>query len=491
MRRTLAVLLAALVLVAALTCVAFGVIGATKDQVTYQENILYGDASIAEGLTVSARYGYDNHVYWFTDHQPALGGETDTTFRFYTNEQQFDYAETYDGAYMEVVDTWDIYWDYIVETEGVDTSRFFGLLEAYYELYQDTELGELTNTYLRYADYCDYYPLNGWMDFPENTDGYWQYYDDCYRYGEDAAAAKAFNDYFRIPVLEDDWVQVVIDRRTGNGAAESVDVSNSRKGTDYFQMECVGVTSSTTMYFTFRPYTAQGNLVDTSLIPGGYGLYAIDYAKNEYGRNAADYTTLRTLCALDPAYVPLQMWVDEEQNVLVLETEENEAWYLTVIDLETNEIIQHLELLQPPEDQYCWARFEDDFIVVMVLDVSVSVFEQNEDGLYEFRFTASVPEFDDPLRHDTYWYDENGNEIYSIDTYNLYFDFDGERLAVVSGIDQDYGYYAVDACAYALSIYTENGLQFCAEYMSSLQPLGQTDYNRQCRKEELDVVWTQ
>lgn len=501
MRRLLVIFFAVLVLAGVLMGTVSAVVDSPADQITYTENVLLGDPSSAEGVTVSARYDYMDHLVWFSDHRPAEGESTDTDFRYYTSHTPFSDELVYYGVDMEVVSAWEMDWDYEIENTE-DPGKFQGLMKAYYDLYMETEEGELTNTYIRYADSCDYYPLFGFVDAPGLTYSYWEAYEECYNAYSDSrliGVTRAFNDYFRIPVLEDDWVQVVIDKRYSGSVSESIDVSESRKGADCYSMGSVGAVTGDTIYFTFNAVTDQGNTVDTSLIPGGYGLYAISIAGD-----VVDCDSLRTVCSLDPTHVPQEMWVDEAHDLLMLRTEKDSIWYLTVIDLETMEIAQQIELLELPEDSYCWTEVGDDFVLSVIDEVSISIYQQNEQGLYEFCYTAPLPSetledyAEDPEDSALESWRRRHNPIYNVNI-NVEYDFDGERLAVVSVMEMGYlpgedearyGTKAIwdDMCAYNLAIYTEDGLQYFGEYISSLEPIGVTEYaQRRCRLEDISV----
>ena len=329
MRRTLGILLAAVILLTASLGIVWAVVDSRGDQITYTENLLRGDVSAAEGITVDTRYEYQNHMVWFSRHRPAETMEADTEFRYYIEQAQFDRERRYTGIDMSIIDTTNINWDWEVR-DLADDSGLEGLMKAYYDLYHGTEQGELTNTYIRYADYCEYYPLQIYVDGGKENYGYWDPYT-VQRYGDyDEDIGKVFNDYFKIPVMEDDWVQVVIDKRSSGYASESVDITNSRKGKDYCQISGCGTATEDAIYFTFNATTNSGRPIDTSLIPGGYGLYALDQSGE-----GVDYESLRTLRPLDESFYYMDMWVDEVHNYLMVQMEKEDIWYLSVIDLET------------------------------------------------------------------------------------------------------------------------------------------------------------
>lgn len=498
MHRTLGILLAVVLLLTASLGIVWAVVDSRADQITYTENILLGDVSAAEGITVDTRYEYQNHMVWFSRHRPAETMETDTEFRYYIEQAQFDRERRYTGIDMSIIDTTNINWDWEVR-DLADDSGLEGLMKAYYDLYHGTEQGELTNTYIRYADYCEYYPLQIYVDGGKENYGYWDPYT-VQRYGDyDEDIGKVFNDYFKIPVMEDDWVQVVIDKRSSGYASESVDITNSRKGKDYCQISGCGTATEDAIYFTFNATTNSGRPIDTSLIPGGYGLYALDQSGE-----GVDYESLRTLRPLDESFYYMDMWVDEVHNYLMVQMEKEDIWYLAVIDLETMETLQQIELMEQDPEQYCWVSAQDGFLLSVIEQVSVAVFEQNGEGLYEYRFTAPLPEArivvnELPLEGaDTEIYGEDNyafiedNPIYNIGRYYSGYAFDGKRLAVVSRLEGRYLENGVlvwdEKAGYNLAVYTKYGLQYFGEYISSLEPVGTTEYDyRKCSLHDISV----
>ena len=79
MRRTLGIFLAAVILLTASLGIVWAVVDSRGDQITYTENVLRGDVSAAEGITVDTRYEYQNHMVWFSRHRPAETMEATST----------------------------------------------------------------------------------------------------------------------------------------------------------------------------------------------------------------------------------------------------------------------------------------------------------------------------------------------------------------------------------------------------------------------------
>lgn len=474
-KQTLALFLAVLVAAAAMTAWAV-CLGNDQQQVAYQENVLYGDLSVAKGLTVSARYGYQQRAYWFTDHVFSAQPKAYTDFRYYTTQPNLDaYQGLYMGVSMHIVG--DLAYEsldelYRQKCQNGDTD-FTGLMDAYRQLVLNTEEGTMTNTYLRIADYCQYYPLRGWIDTPVGGN-HWNPYSSGGYLHDGKATADAFNSYFRIPVLEDHWVQAIVDKRTGS-VMESVNVTDYFKGEDTFRMDAVSTTFENTVYFTFSAQTEQGNTVDTSLIPGGYGLYAFTYA--EGGRINTD--SLTTLCPLDITHRPEELWVDEATRTLQLYTEKDNDRYLTVFDLQTMEMLQQLQILEY-EDSWHFYKRGSDFLLAITPEKYIDIWQQNSDGTYAYCFRAAM---------------QPKAELEYTNLYEAVYAFDGQRLAIADRLYKDLetqGYRnSALKCGYSLMVYTEDGLVCCAEFAASLESPATTEpgSNDKPYTEKLEVTW--
>ena len=471
MKRLVMLFLAVLLAVSAVLTSAL-LLSGTQEQVTHGETVLAGDPTAADGLKLSlCYYGSREHPRWVTEYSFGNPDSSETDFCFRTVIPVRSYPDTeYRGV---VLNTFGDYFnaDHLsdilrLETQSGSDKVFPGLLGAYQQLYNETPEGELTNTYLRIRDYCQYYPLAGRMEF--DSGGYhWNVYSSASHYALGTESARAFNEYFRIPVLEDDWIQVVVDKRKSGSTMESVDVSNSRKGSDVFRTSSVGVCFEGTAYFTFSALTEQGNLVDTSLIPGGYGLYGYQYTE-QGGRDA---NSLTTLCSLDPSYAPYDMTVDKENRNLLYFSVKDGNRYLTVISLDTMEILQTVRILENLKDGWQFHKLLDNSLVAVSESAGVSVWEKDGRGLFQYRLTAAM-----------------GGEEKAAYLYDGAYAFDGQRLAVVQRKEEQTETGYKQFCGFRVSVYTGEGHVYWGEYISSLETLTEWPHSY-CSLEQINVSW--
>lgn len=446
MRKPVIVLLLALMLTGSLLIASAVGLSNAQEQVTYTVSGEYGDSSAADGLTVSVTYTFDRYPYWFSSITFGEQNVEKTDFRYVYGRLEQGIQSRYVGGNLLLNTVSDSdQTDFQHQLDELEEAPS-GLLLAYKELYDRTEEGSVTNTYIRYADYCDYYPLEGQFVIPGMHRPDWSSYDQT---SSAKSIAKVFGDYFRIPILQDDWIRMLVDKRATTSSMTAVDMSEPRKGTDYYEMGSAGTYLNGTVYFALNAYTNGGKLVDTSLIPGGYGLYSFRFDKK--GHVIAD--SLTTVMPLDIRHRPVQMLADTQTGWLLYVSELEGDRYLTVIDPKEGRILQQL-CIQERSDAWRWYRFEDEFLYCVTEDQEIDVFLQNADSLYEKVLTA-------PLRETDALYQNR-------DLYESAFAFDGERLAVVSALWSELG---EQACGFSLSVYTKDGTVYSGNYISSLEQI--------------------
>jgi len=83
MKKSFVLLLALVVLVSGTGCFAQSQLVKEKDQVHYTENVLYGDKSVVDGVTVEADISYDYYLYWNTRYQIGDTPKEETEYTFY------------------------------------------------------------------------------------------------------------------------------------------------------------------------------------------------------------------------------------------------------------------------------------------------------------------------------------------------------------------------------------------------------------------------
>ena len=345
-----------------------------------------------------------------------------------------------------------------------------GLDLAYYELFQDTAPGEEKSRTIRLKDYMEYYPLGGYVEVPMLTVGLGGRL--AYQYSEWTPEMEALTEYFKIPVLEEETREISIARHRdgdlhglGGGSTDS----------DAFQLWTLSAVTEEACYFVFDAHTTDGNIVDLSLIKGGFGIYCLPYENVSEQETKLVAEKLEMVYGLDPEVQILDLKLSEDKNRLLLTTMEQEKLVLTVIKVGTMDCLQRLEVAQGGS----WGcHYGDDFIVWRLDEDHIVLISQKPDGTYQTEFEVSL------------WGDTEMD-------YPFYFsdcvmDWNGEKLAI-SGYENDSwsGYYN---CSFYLGVYDSTGMVYCGYYDSSLTDHGTIGvaFNRKCRPKEYDslaVCW--
>jgi hypothetical protein len=428
---------------------------AAKAQVTFAKTVKYGDDAAAEGLEVTDCTDYNNHLFWNSTYS-ALSDAAKTDFSFFSGKQDSTVPEPYGvsiGNNMWALWNWP-------NPGGSD--KLPSAQKAYQELLDETPAGQERSETFKLRDYYDYYPLEVHINVPGKTVDSGGFFAESY--------ANKFQDFFKIPVLEDETVTITVEKGM-NGSAGS---GSSSTESDTFYFSSISAMTDDACYFTFDPHSSEGKLMDTSAIPGGYGIYCLPCKNGEINLSG-----LKTAYKIDPQYRVFGLHASADGKRLLLLTHEDALCFLTVLDAETMEPLQSLELADLPADGYVWNNyFYDDFFVIYLSDGKMVVTDE-KDGKYRKAMTVETSAKDRSLYNPTY---------------DAVMDWDGERLAVASYLPTSVDGHDFDNCSFCAAVYDRTGLAYFGEYLSSLDA-GKDPSNSQdrCQRNSylpMTVCWT-
>ena len=477
MRKTLVIFLALVLLCGCGAALAAQAVGAQREEITFQEHIFSGDPAAADGLTVQLKAGMRNKLNWVSTVQfSAQDYRAETDFRFLPAGQ----AETREGNYRGV----EINFYRDASTSG--DADAFGFSEAYQSLLDTLSPGKSGSKTIRFADYYDEYPFEFYIDLPGvryDTLADWEdASEDSDWPGERAQAA--LGRFFRIPVLRDEYIELGIDKNMdGTGSARSI--SSVMEG-DRFWMNTESVITDDACFFWFSNRTDKDRLIDTSRIPGGYGVYMLPYgplgpdaeASAFYGGNKNEVYTDRLSCffPVDPETRIEHLGLTPDKTRLLLHTVENNIYYVTLIDCKTGEALQKLAVSDfDPEENYANITETADFVCIQQTQGRIIVLTQDADGLYQLALLSEYSP--DALYSPTY-------------VTVRAMAFDGTRLAIVNNdetvlvnddsrtksylagttealITPDGAYF--DNCGFTLTVFDQTGVAYSGAYVSSLE----------------------
>lgn len=493
MKKALILFLVLVMLGAGCLCYAHVTTVDDGDEVTFDETIMYGDPSAVEGVTVNVNTHCNDQLHWQTTYVAGAKPQVETDYQFTAQPVESEHI---------VTSNFDLN-NYIDITFGDDhiDSSVEGLVKAYDELADKTAPGtERTETFL-ISDYIDYYPIHAYISLPDgayfNTDAEIFYSSD----GKTTVtyALQHLQDFFRIPVLPDEAIDFTV-YKTPDGSVSTSGHGSSNTG-DSYNMWSQGVFTHDRIYFSISTETNQGKYIDTSEIPGGYGLYMMPYSiyddeamkdngnayleMNDFSVAEIHDDQLKMVYPLDVTTRVAYLETDAAEENLLMFTVEKDGGWLTVIDIDTMATVQRIQLSDDPQYAgFSLPRIFEDFIVVTVYGQyieRISVLTPSGDGKYDVQI--NVPLFNKDL--------EDNYKFFWRDRTDAY-DWDGEKLIMCSPLNQVEG-PITETPGFCLAVYDASGIQYFATYDSSLNTGSSTGaydyYVRMIDDKPLKVEW--
>lgn len=462
MKKRLVLLILLLFLALLSLCLIGASVQQEKDRITITEQARFGDPSLARHATLSLSAQMNEHQLWNMTY--PIGGVPTTEYRFSAKELEFEHKVTYNGIQLYE----DIPFGYDLRTSPEETT---GIQRAYRELYDATAPGTKGTKIVRLQDYYEYYPIRMEIDLP-GTLWHTVNYDDLDE-RDDINQRKvwdAFREFFKIPIPENLPAFEISITKDESGKEIGIGSSSPAKYEDGYALYSEATYTSNACFFTLNNRMGDG-YVDTSLIPGGYGIYRFSYTKVRNEQNTKGNVTIfhpgyltgvdaDSLVMVYPLEQHIQvraMFVNPEETRLLLLTDEKNGVYLTVIDIAT---MTELQKFRITDNAHVSLNQQDDFIILFY-EQKFSVFSVDEHGLYTPAITADQPVMtDDTFAH--------------INTYSA-MDFDGTYLVMADVLPSEH-YYALQTCHFCLAVYDRTGLRYYGEYQNSLSVNPDTNY---------------
>ncbi len=466
-----------LLLLASVLCtvVVFCDLHASQEEVVLTETVIIGDTAAADGLVATTNANLHAHLFWETVNDIG-GGEVTTESRYSVTRdysyQKVDYAPTFSMQseiplgtdFTEALSKTDLLLGEIealnFDTPLSDGSTFreaatdpaLGIVAAYNALYMDAPIGEEVSAIVRVADYYDYYPINLDVSIPGV---YWtnnDYDENDVARGTEHYVTKQFRDFFKIPVMQDEMLEIHLTRNARGGMSwGSASAGSGLDGNATFSLRSLSAISDEHVYVTFNPERTDGSRIDTSEIPGGFGIYRVSYEEGDgYYKENIGMTgdDLAMVYALPVETRIRDLYINEAKTHLLLVTEAENAVTVDIISCATMEKTQSFTVPVSAGGYYSQIRIFDTYSVIVTSDTLTVLSEEN--GVYTKAFTAARTGEDDLRIHMAH---------------NAAMDFDGERLAVAYPLMSGFHY---SVSGYWVAVYTKDGCTFLATYDSSL-----------------------
>jgi len=433
-------------------------VNSEKDKVNFTENAIYGNKSAVENLTVRCSVNYDGHLFWESTYVAGENPLTSTDYRFSALEESEPTTRDYTGLELEAV------WQYGLPRSEADAE---GIGKAYWELFNSIEPGEQGEKIIFHKDYCEYYPLSVVISLPGKDGNYGGWVID----GETKDDEDVFEEIFKIPVLENEATKINIAKRQNGemGAWGSGFLEDEQ--CDSYGFNTVSAYDDSNIYFTFDTHTSKGEIIDTSEIEEGYGIYALPYYTDEDSTIHVVPKALENVYLLDTHVSVLDLQINLEKTKLHLFTVEDNLCIITIIDMETMEAQQKIEL--GIESEVMKVFLYDDFMALWLTDDRIALVSMADTEEYELCFIVPRVEID--------------TENFRIIREDFVMDWNGETLAICGGTSalsdahRGGGFY--------LAAYDKTGLIYYGEYASSLAAGFLNSSRRYCSLTDIEISY--
>lgn len=445
MRKSLILTLAMLVLTAAGMIFVSAGVSRTGDDVVWEETVLSGDVSAAEGLEVFTDIRCTQHMYWGTAYQVGHPENISTDFEFYPESRKRTWEPTYSGISLEYAAGFGS--SIGGGTFDMATEYLFGYNKVFADVASRTLPGEEHTERVMLDDYYEYYPMEIRVDLPEVYiyAGYDDGDPDIITGQEEMA--RALREFVKIPVSEDTVADVTVEKN-GDGGVVSVYLNYIDSGvyvsafSEYTENKC---------FFVLDCVNADDETpADMSHMAAGFGIYCLEYDSE---KGTADTENIKNVFPLDQVDIE-HFAMSEDKSRLLMITDENGAYYLTVIDAVTFAQLQRIEISDSGEEKWLHTVYEgEDFLTVAIsIDDGreLVLLARGEDGGYEKKFAHVMTEEVEEKTYFTLRYARMA--------------WDGERLAISGYADGTYS-----ECGIYVFVYTADGLEYLARYDSSLE----------------------
>lgn len=476
---------------------------AEKDNVKITENILYGDKSVVEGVTLELQNHYENQIFWDTTYVIGEKPKTNTEYTFHQAKQS-SFPRRWYG---------NIYFNDDRHSAAFDSNSNWippeGIALAVKELQDSLGASEKRTETVFLKDYMDYYSFRVSFQTPYNDDesNNMRYHYELtesflreelyvaeesvgnnYNYSEGVLGQlrkelgwiEAFHDFFKIPVLENDATIISIEKdengeligwgmsSAGGGfGSGNIDIPYFAESENYdsFQFNTYYFVGDGDVYLTFGTHSYNQKVVDTSHIPDGYGIYHFPY---DLEKEEIYPEQLQMVYALDPNIEVVDLTRDARGENLLLFTIEDTELYMSVIDIETMTLVDKFGISESRED-VCGLDYyvtEEDYVVILTYG-DVIVFSIDESGKYTKEFEVSHEPLNAFLTEDDIY-------NYAYLQYGTGFDWNGEQLIFADNLYNVNGYIGTN---FYVGVMDANGLQYFATYDTSLQSSVSKDEN--------------
>ncbi len=476
-----------------------------KDKVRIFEETIAGDAKAAEGITacfggyVRNVKGFYNKPYWentytygggqrvsFTCGEPTKVEEVRNSGQNSLNFTAYNHFDIQSISRLFLTDEGN--------TEEILQEPFAKNAGEYMKKLRDS-IPENGSKYakIRIGDILDYYIMDVGiyggkggalrfnftsLDLGEETES------------EDARQWKAWQEFFKIPVLEEEYMAYQLSRRENGEIYVPADYGTP-EGKDSFGFFAQACETEDAAYFLFDAHSLKGNLVDTSLIPGGFGIYRMPFETKDGSLPAEN---IKTICSLDPEahYLDISASSDGEKLFVSYYYDEEigsgetgdgrPTVFSEVVDIATGKCDEKIKAIDGCE--YAIIRDDGDYQLFTDGESKLRVYHYSA-GKYSLAFKIDDADFDsmgmyylDAEAETKVLYEENRLTVLNYGNSFLWEETELDRNGF-SGGEEYNRWTAADCNSVIINVFGKEGHEYCGRLYSNLQDFYDEDSYRE------------
>jgi len=339
MRKSMAVLAVLLALAILVLCLSAIGVSARQDAVILTEETLYGSPDSVGDLRLQITSAYDDHLLWETVFHPAEAEAAQTQFQFVQDLEQED-TDFYAFVYVEVgVLNYSMHFnDGLAELEAMENGEdhhsavdYALMLKPAIDVASRTAAGETRKETLRLRDYYEYYKVGAESHIAGALSS--QILPDA---DQRKAQQAHLQNLIRFPVPEDATVEVTVSKYAKGDVYEinSDDHAFSFKG-----MELSACTKDA--LYGMLVYDREIG-IDFQHFPQGNGIYRVPIEQIGEGSYYAALEQMENVYPVQPDVLICGVQVSDDEAQLLLFTQEQDHFFLTVLNRNTMEPVQQM-----------------------------------------------------------------------------------------------------------------------------------------------------
>lgn len=427
--------------------IAFMQVDSQKESVTITEEVLAGEPTAAEGVTLQFLTHWNAHALWDTKY--VIGSrKAETTFDFAEDEVNWVQEAS---KYLDINIPVNFGTATVVGVgsgaeNGVDLEEMW-IPELLKDVAERTKPGETHEEVVKLADYYKYYPLElsvlyeaGDMSFYSNGVDY-------------------FSDYFHIVIQENEELTVSI-TKNAEGLVTAVDCNGKGDGASINTAYAFGEAGC---FFTYAFIDWEtGQRINAG---ENTGIFYTPYI-TENRRFTLKPDQVGKVCQIPENIVPVQMLWNEEKGELYMAAEAGNAYRLYIYDVNGDKIALQKELAVLSKAQMPYWRemtLEDGGILMKWSDGTFSFVAENGGDYQLWCSNVFVPDLE--YLGDMQIQANQAIEVGSTDTvfsYEHACAFDGERLVLAC-------YDSWESVNVTLAVYNQEEQLYCGRYHHSAE----------------------